>query len=67
MKRLCDPKVRVLMKEVAKKPIFGEQEKIRANAKFTSQQIRQVLIPVKVVKKKTVEPTAEEVKQASLI
>ena len=40
--------------------MFGEEEKIWVNPKFTSNSIRLSLIPQKTVKKKTVEPTAEE-------
>ena len=40
--------------------MFGEEEKIWVNPKFTSNSIRMSLIPQKTVKRKTVEPTAEE-------
>jgi len=59
MMRFCDPKVKVLNKEI-NKPVFGEHEKIKINTKFTSNSIRCNLIPQKVVKKKTTEATAEE-------
>ncbi len=57
---LCNPKFKVLMKEQAKKPVFGEDEKITVNPAFASNSIRLSLLPVKSVKKKSVEPTAEE-------
>ena len=59
MMRFCDPKIKVLLKEV-KKPVFGEQEKIKINPAFASNSIRCVLIPQKQVKKKTTEVTEEE-------
>ena len=59
MMRFCDPKVKVLLKEV-NKPVFGEHEKIKVNPKFASNSIRCNLIPQKVVKKKNTEATAEE-------
>ena len=64
MMRLCDPKVKVLLKKV-NKPVFGDDEPIRCNPKFASNAIKHNLIPQKTVKKKTVEPSAEEQKQAS--
>ena len=57
--QLCNPKIKVLCKE-QNKPVFGEEEKIWVNPKFTSNSIRMSLIPQKTVKRKTVEPTAEE-------
>ena len=59
MMRFCDPKMKVLLKEV-NKPVFGENEKIKVNPKFANNSIRINLIPQKNVKKKTAEPTAEE-------
>ena len=59
MMRLCDPKVKVLLKEI-NKPVFGENEKIKVNPKFASNSIRCNLIPQKVVKKKSIEATREE-------
>ena len=59
MMRFCDPKVKVLLKEV-NKPVFNPDEKIKPNPKFTNNSIRVNLIPQKVVKKKTTEATAEE-------
>ena len=59
MMRFCDPKIKVLIKEI-KKPVFGPDEKISANDGFASNAIRVNLIPQKVVKKKTTEATEEE-------
>ena len=59
MMKLCDPKIKVLLKEV-NKPTFGENEKIKINVAFKSSNIRNNLIPQKVVKKKTTEATPEE-------
>ena len=66
MMRFCDPKVKVLLKEV-QKPVFGEHEKIKVNKQFTSNSIRCNLVPQKVVKKKTTEATAEESAQAKQV
>ena len=66
MMRFCDPKMKVLLKEV-NKPVFGENEKIKVNPKFANNSIRINLIPQKNVKKKTAEPTAEEAQQAKQI
>lgn len=57
--KLCDPKIKVLCKEI-NKPVFGDNEKITVNDKFKSSAVRNNLIPQKVVKKKTMEATAEE-------
>ncbi len=62
MRKLCEPKIKVLLKEV-NKPVFGDSEKIKVNEKFAQQSIRCNLIPQKVVKKKTTEATAEETQQ----
>lgn len=59
MMRFCDPKIKVLLKEI-NKPVFKDDEKIKVNPKFASNSIRLSLIPQKVVKKKTIEATAEE-------
>lgn len=66
MMRLCDPKIKVLAKEV-NKPIFGDNEKIKVNAKFNSNTIRCNLIPQKVVKKKTLVQTEDEKKASAQI
>ena len=57
MMRFCAPQVKLLIKENAKKPVFGENEKIKINPAFSSNSIRCNLIPQKVVKKKTAEAT----------
>ena len=59
MMKLCGPKIKVLTKEV-NKPTFGENEKIKVNMAFKSSNIRNLLIPQKVIKKKTTEATPEE-------
>ena len=59
MMKLCDPKIKMLLKEV-NKPTFGENEKIKVNMAFKSSNIRNLLIPQKVIKKKTTEATPEE-------
>ena len=64
--KLCEPKVKLLLKKV-NKPVFGEEEPIKVNLKFTSQTIKQNLIPQKSIKKKQVEPTEEENLQAKQI
>lgn len=66
MMRFCDPKVKLLIKEV-NKPIFNPQEKIKVNPKYASNSIRNNLIPQKIVKKKTAEATQEETAQAKQI
>ncbi len=40
MMMLCNPKFKVLMKEQAKKPVFGEDEKITVNPAFASNSNR---------------------------
>ena len=67
MLRLCDPKLKVLLKQELNKPTFGETEKIKINPKFTSNAIRNSLVPLKIVKKKTTEATVEESAQAKQI
>ena len=44
MMRLCDPKVKLLKKEV-NKPVFGDNEKININPAFASNSIRVNFIP----------------------
>ena len=66
MIRMCDPKVKLLLKKV-NKPTFGDDEPIKPNPKFTSNAIKNNLIPQKSVKRKQVEPTEEEQKQAKQI
>ena len=59
MMRMCDPKIKLLKKEV-NKPVFNPNEKININPAFKSQNIRLSLIPVKTHKKKNTQETAEE-------
>ena len=59
MIRMCDPKIKLLLKKV-NKPTFGDDEPIKPNPKFTSNAIKNNLIPVKSVKRKQVEPTEDE-------
>lgn len=44
MMKLCNPKIKVLSKETPK-PVFGEHEKIKVNAKFTSKMIKMNIQP----------------------
>ena len=62
MMKLCEPKIKVLTKEV-NKPTFGESEKIKVNMAFKSLSVRNNLIPQKGVKKKTTEATKDEIEQ----
>ena len=55
MMKLCDPKIRVLIKENLKKPVFLENEKIKINNNFKPQMIKMNIIPVKTFKKATVQ------------
>ena len=66
MMRLCDPKVKVLLKKV-NKPVFGEDEPIKCNPKFSSNAIKQNLIPQRTLKRKTAEASEEEQKQANQV
>ena len=67
MMKFCNPQVKLLLKQNAKKPVFEDGEKININPKFASNSIRCNLIPQKVVKKKTSEATPEESAQAKQI
>ena len=68
MKRLCNPKgPPVLQKERPKRPVFDENEKIKVDLKFNSPNIRHNYIPQRIFKKKSVLPTAEEVKETRAI
>ena len=58
--QLCNPKIRVLDKEI-KKPNFDKpDEKISLNMKFSSNNIRVNLMPAQTQKKKTAEPDKNE-------
>lgn len=59
MMKLCDPKLKLLLKEV-NKPVFGETEKIRVNDRFKNNNIRLNLVPQKTTKKRTAQATVEE-------
>ena len=61
MVSFCNPKTKLLLKEV-NKPEFKDEEKIRVNPNFAQPSLRINLIPVKTHKKKTVGPTEEEKK-----
>ena len=55
----------LLLKDRPKRAIFEEDEQIRVNLKFASNAIRNTVIPAKVTKKKTVQPSVEEIHQMS--
>ena len=62
--QLCNPKVRVLDKQI-KKPTFDDpKEQIKLNMKFTSNNIRVNLIPVASNKKKAAAPDEKDQGQA---
>ena len=65
MMRLCEPKVKILLKEV-NKPVFKDDEAIRVNDNFQSSSIRCNLLPAKVTKRKVATLTDEERAQARL-
>ena len=54
---LCNPKVRVLDKQIKKPTLDDPNEKIRINLKFTNNNIRVNLIPTTSQKKKAAEPS----------
>ena len=58
--QLCNPKVRVLDKQIKKPTFDNPDEKIKINLKFTSNNIRVNLMPSTSQKKKTGEATAQE-------
>jgi len=46
LRKFCDPKVRFLLKERAKMPVFNEPaEKITLNRQFQSDNIRVIMNP----------------------
>lgn len=53
---LCNPKIRVLDKQIKKPTLDDPNEKIKINFKFTSNNIRVNLIPTAPARKKTAEP-----------
>ena len=60
MKKLCAPKLNILNKTDPKKPNFDYDNQIWVNLKYKSKSTRVNFIPAKQKKKKTLEPTAEE-------
>ena len=66
MMKFCDPKMKLLKKQV-NKPVFGNDEKITVNAAFTQNNIRINLMPVRTHKKKTTAATPEEIAQQKQI
>ena len=54
MIKFCDPKTKILLKEV-NNLVFGEDETIKVNFEFTSNTNQSNLIPQKII-----ESTAEE-------
>ena len=61
MMRLCDPKVKVLLKRI-NKPVFNDDEQITCNLKYSSNSIKQNLIPHKSTKKKGTGASEEEMR-----
>lgn len=62
---LCNPKVRVLDKQIKKPTLDNPDELISFNPKFNNPNIRVNVIPVQNNKKKTAEPTDTEKNTAS--
>lgn len=60
--QLCNPKVKFLGYS-GKKPVFADGDTINVNKKYTSNNIRVDLRPVKTTKKKEVGMSAEEQQQ----
>ena len=56
---LCQPKVKLLKKEI-NKPEFSPTEKIQVNLAFQNPQLRLNVVPIAVKKKKTGEKTEED-------
>lgn len=61
MMSFCNPKTKLLLKEV-NKPEFKDEEKIKVNPKFSQPSLRINLIPVKTHKKKTTGLSEEDKK-----
>ena len=57
---LCNPKIRVLDKQIKKPTLDDPNEKIKINPKFTSNNIRVNLIPTQTAKKKTTDDNKGE-------
>ena len=62
MMQLCNPKIKVLIKQFNKPDFSKDEEEIKVNPKFAQNNIRINLIPQRVYKKKTTEKTEEEAK-----
>ena len=67
MMQLCNPKVKLLLKQFNKPDFSKDEELIKVNPKFAQNNIRQQLIPQRVYKKKTTEKTEEEAKQEKTV
>ena len=59
MLMFCDPKIKILLREV-NKPVFGEDEKIKVNPKFSSDMAKLNLIPQKSWKEMKDEAAADD-------
>ena len=59
MMKLCEPKVKLLLKKV-NKPVFSDDEPIKVNPNFAQNAIRLNLVPQRPTKRKEAEPTEEE-------
>ena len=60
MMAMANPNVKLLLKEMSKSRIFGDDEKIKCNLNYASQNLRANLMPKKVVKRKSADKTEEE-------
>ena len=67
MMRLCDPKRGILTKTNPRNANFRDDDLISVKVNFTSATIKINYIPLKVVKKKSMEPTVEELSYAKQI
>ena len=63
MRRICDPKVKLLLKQVNKPTFDKADEQVKVNPKFASPNIRVNLVPQKSHKRKDAAPSEEETKQ----
>ena len=64
MIRLCDPKKGILTKTNPRNAIFRDDDVISVKENFNSATIKINYIPLKVVKKKSLEPTVEDLNHA---
>eukprot|EP00353_Schmidingerella_taraikaensis_P011831 CAMPEP_0185583002 /NCGR_PEP_ID=MMETSP0434-20130131/21256_1 /TAXON_ID=626734 ORGANISM="Favella taraikaensis, Strain Fe Narragansett Bay" /NCGR_SAMPLE_ID=MMETSP0434 /ASSEMBLY_ACC=CAM_ASM_000379 /LENGTH=61 /DNA_ID=CAMNT_0028201977 /DNA_START=1974 /DNA_END=2159 /DNA_ORIENTATION=- len=60
MKPLCNPKMLLLLKDKPKRPVFEESESIKVNLNFSSNSIRNSVMPAKIRKKQTAQASPEE-------